>query len=81
MRKQTIPENSALELMREGRPLMKLHTVRGRRWFVVPGGEVSDRVAERILQRPDVQPHQDGLFPGCDQTFCLRADWRVPNRA
>ena len=76
MRDQTLSENFALELMREGRLMQRMHTVHGRRWFIVPGGQISDRTAERILQRPDVQPHDNGLFPGCDQTFRLSANWR-----
>jgi hypothetical protein len=61
--------------MREGKPLMKLHTVNGMRWFIVPGGQVTDAVAGRILARRDVQPRDNGLFPGCEQTFQLRGDW------
>jgi hypothetical protein len=42
---------------------------------VVPGGQVTESVVKRILARPDVQPHDSGLFPGCEQTFKLRGDW------
>jgi len=80
MRDQTLSEDFALDLMREGRLLMKLHTVHGRRWFVVPGGQVAESVAKRILQRPDVQPFDSGLFPGCDQTFKLRSKWSASSR-
>ena len=59
---KNLPETIALELMREGRSLMRMHTTAGRKWFVVPGGQITDRVAERILGRPDVQPHDRGLF-------------------
>ena len=76
MRDGTLSETFALDLMREGRPLMKMHTVNGMRWFIVPGGQVTDAVARRILARPDVQPRDSGLFPGCEQTFQLRGDWR-----
>jgi hypothetical protein len=76
MRNQTLSETFALELMREGKLLMKMHTVNGMRWFVVPGGQISDKTAERILARRDVQPHDSGLFPGCEQTFRLRGNWR-----
>jgi hypothetical protein len=74
--KSTIPESSALDLMREGRPLMKMHTTGGMEWFVVPDGRITETVAQRILARPDVQPHNDGLFPGCSQTFRLLKGWR-----
>jgi hypothetical protein len=77
MRDRTLSETFALELMREGRPLMKMHTVNGMRWFIVPGGQVTDAVAGRILARRDVQPRDSGLFPGCGQTFQLRGDWRA----
>jgi hypothetical protein len=79
MRDQTISENFALELLREeGRLLMKMHTTRGLRWFVVPdGGQVAESVAQRILARNDVQPFDSGLFPGCEQTFRLAANWRA----
>ena len=76
MRYQTLSETFALDLMRKGRPLIKMHTVNGMQWFIVPGGQVTDAVAGRILARPDVQPRDSGLFPGCEQTFQLRGDWR-----
>jgi hypothetical protein len=71
MQNQTLSETFALELMREGKLLMRMHTMNGLRWFVVPGGKITDRVAKCILARPDVQPHDSGLFPGCEQTFRL----------
>jgi hypothetical protein len=72
-----ITETFALELMREGRPLMRMHGIDRMRWYIVPGGQIADNVVERILVRRDVQPCRDGLFPGCDQTFRMRADWRA----
>jgi hypothetical protein len=78
MRNETISEAFALELMREGKLLMRMHTTNGLRWFVVAGGKLTDSVAERILARPDVQPSDPGLFRGCEQTFRLSADWRLP---
>src|SRR5262249_60715160 len=76
MRDSTISEAFALELMREGKLLMRMHTVNGLRWFVVPGGQVAESVVKRIRARPDVQPHDNGLFPGCEQTFRLRGNGR-----
>jgi hypothetical protein len=73
-----IGEGYALKLMREGRPLIRLHSVNGLRWYVVPGGQVADVVAARILRRRDVQPGRNGLFPGVSQTFWLRKNWRKP---
>jgi hypothetical protein len=73
-----ITEVDALELLREdGKLLMRMHTINGARWFVVPGGQIADSVAERILKRPDVQPYDSGLFPGCHQTYRMRANWRA----
>jgi hypothetical protein len=80
MRNETLSEAFALDLMREGKLLMRMHTVNGLRWFVIPGGKVTDSVAQRILARPDVQPSDPGLFPGCEQTFQLCGDWRLPAR-
>ena len=77
MRDRTLSETFALDLMREGSALMRMHTVKGMRWFVVPGGQVTDAVVARILARPDVQPRDSGLVPGCEQTFQLRGDWRA----
>jgi len=77
MRDRTLSETFALKLMREGKLLMKMHTVNGMRWFIVPGGQITDAVAGCILARRDVQPRDSGLFPGCEQTFQLRADWRA----
>jgi hypothetical protein len=80
MQNETISEAFALDLMREGKILTRMHTVNGLRWFVVPGGKVAESVAKRIIARPDVQPHDSGLFPGCEQTFQLCGDWRAPPR-
>ena len=80
MRDQTLSEAFALELLREGKLLTRMHTVNGMRWFIVPGGQVADSTAKRILSRPDVQPHDSGLFPGCEQSFRLRRDWHAPRK-
>jgi hypothetical protein len=73
-----INETYALELMREnGTLLVRMHTVNGMRFFIVPGGQIADNVARRILARPDVQPYDSGLFPNCEQTYRLRHDWRA----
>ena len=78
MKTKTLDENGALELMREGRSMLKMHTVHGMQWFIAPGGQITETVAQRILARTDVQPQRDGLFPNCDQTFRLRNNWRRP---
>jgi hypothetical protein len=73
MRDQTLSESFAIELLREGKLLMRMHTTAGRRWFIVGGGggQIAESVAKRLLARPDVQPHDSGLFPGHEQTFRL----------
>lgn len=61
----------AADLMRKGGTLMQMHTRWGLRWFITgsPGGECDPDVANKLLERPDVQPSNDGLFPGISQTF------------
>jgi hypothetical protein len=47
-----------------------MHGIRnGPTWFVIPGGAVTDGVADKLRERPDVVGGQDGLFPGHDQTW------------
>jgi hypothetical protein len=79
-----INETFAIEHLREGSLLMQMHYSGDRtRWYVVPtargqgGGQIADNVAQRILKRPDVQPFDSGLFPGHEQTYRMRADWRA----
>jgi hypothetical protein len=73
-----IAETYALELLREeGTLLMRMHTVNGMRWFIVPGGMIADTVAQRFLARPDVQPYDGGFWPGTEQTYRLM-NWRAP---
>jgi hypothetical protein len=71
MRQETLAEDFALDLMREGRLLMRMNTVNGLRWFIVPGGQVAESTVKRLLARNDVQPYDSGLFPGCEQKFRL----------
>jgi hypothetical protein len=61
----------AADRMRAGGILTKMHTRTGPCWFIVPDGEVSAAIAAELLKRPDVQPNDDGLFPGISQTFKL----------
>jgi hypothetical protein len=73
-----ITEVFALELMRKGSLLMQMHCSGDRtRWFIVPGGQIADNVAARILARKDIQPFDSGLFPGHEQTYRMRSDWRA----
>jgi hypothetical protein len=64
----------AADLMRRGGTLTRMHTRDGPKWFIVPGGEVPDKVATELIRRPDVQPGGDTLFPGImSQTYRLGA--------
>jgi hypothetical protein len=72
---QTLKINTVLQaadLMRAGGILTQMHSKAGLRWYIVPGGEITERIADGLLARPDVQPANDGLFPGISQTFRLR---------
>ncbi|MEY9413742.1 hypothetical protein ABIF69_000184 [Bradyrhizobium japonicum] len=51
-------------LHRRDTRLMLMHTHDGNEFYVVPGGRVDARDAQKILERPDVQSFDDGLFPG-----------------
>jgi hypothetical protein len=53
---------TAADLMRRGRPLVQMHKRNGVGWYMVPGGELTERVALTLFERPDVQPSGDGLF-------------------
>jgi MOSC domain-containing protein YiiM len=51
--------------------LMKMHTNTGTEYFIVPGGRVRSDDAAKIIARPDVVPHSNGLFPGIEQAWKL----------
>lgn len=69
----------AADLMRAGGTLQHMNSKSGPCWYIVPGGEVTENVANALLARPDVQPSDDGLFPGISQTFRLRGRVRTPH--
>jgi hypothetical protein len=37
-----ISEKDAMELLRKGRLLTRMHTKVGLKWFVIPGGQIAD---------------------------------------
>ena len=45
----------------------------GRQFFVVPGGSISDEVAQKVLAHPLCHEVDSGLFPGIPQSYSL---WR-----
>jgi hypothetical protein len=63
--------------MRSGSRLVRMNvnhrvtakTPFGAAWFLVPGGEVGQDVAARVIDMPDVVGGEDSLFPGLDQTY------------
>ena len=62
----------AIAKLRTGSSIVVMHdhkSATGKSFFVVPGGYVDVRVAEKIIKRPDVIPADDGLFPGCTQSW------------
>ena len=68
--KKSIRYLDAVHLMRCGQPLARMHVNSGGvGWFIIPAGEVAAKTAEALLQRPDVQPNADALFPGLGQTY------------
>ena len=68
---KTIKASEAADLMRLGSVMRQMHTRHGRKYFLIPGGEITDRVAAELLERPDIQPDNDGLFADTAQTFRL----------
>ena len=63
--------------MRSGAVLMMMHSVHGKKWYVVgtnnsykgPGREVAPDIAAAVIKEDDVREGKDGLFPGISQTY------------
>lgn len=66
----------AIDLMhRTGTRLVRMHTTAsptGHAYYVVPGGYVEPDVAQKIKEYPGAVAGDDGLFPGCDQTWTVK---------
>jgi hypothetical protein len=60
---------ACLVLMHTNNPLDCGQDKRTKGYFIVPGKQVSFDIAQKLIDRPDVCGSQDGLFPGCDQTW------------
>jgi hypothetical protein len=65
----TLKLDQALQHMRAGARLTRMHGEPGHCWFIVPGGAVTDAVASKIRDHPAVVAGSDGLFPHHDQTW------------
>ena len=63
--------SQAAALMQKGSKLTKTYNRTGTGWCLEPGGEISPKVAAKLLKLPHVQPNGDGLFPDTSQTFRL----------
>ncbi len=60
----------AVDLMHEGSLLMQMNkSGDAKAWYLVPGEEVSDDVAQAIQAMANVHANEDGLFPGISQTW------------
>jgi hypothetical protein len=71
-RNQALRLRQAIELLhRNGTRMMLMHSRDGDEFYIVPGGRVDARDAQKILESPDVHPFDDGLFPGHSQ------QWRI----
>jgi hypothetical protein len=67
-----IPFKRAIDMMRLGSRLLKMHThssPEGFAHYVVPGGNVTLITADKIKNHPLVHAGMDGLFPGHSQTW------------
>jgi len=63
----------AVELLhRTDTRLMLMHGRDGDEFYIVPGGRVDSRDAQKILERPDMKSFDDGLFPGQPQQWRMR---------
>ena len=65
-------ERDAIQYLRwPGRHLVRMYNIRrGTDWYIAPDvGKISNKLAEALIARADIQPSRDGLWAGCDQTF------------
>lgn len=61
--------------MRAGAVLMQMTSIGGgKKWYVVPGGEVDPDIAAALIAEDDVRSNEDGLFPGITQTYRIGND-------
>jgi hypothetical protein len=76
-RKDQALDKALSQLRQPDAKLVLLHQQRGGcGYFIWPnGGQITNKVAEQILERGDVQPYDNGLLPGHPQSWKL-GDWR-----
>jgi hypothetical protein len=64
--------HQALDLMRRRDARLIQTNIKDRcEYWIVPGGRIEPKVAEKIRTHPQVRAGKDGMFPGLDQT------WRI----
>ena len=49
--------------MRSGAKLMQMRTPTGKKWYVVPGREVDEEIAKKVIAEPDVFPVERWAVP------------------
>jgi hypothetical protein len=64
-----LPYNTALAKMRRSARLLKVSGLSRVRFSVVPGGEVADDTAAKLIDHPQVYSEHDGLLPDCEQSW------------
>lgn len=69
-RNECLTFNKAVDLLhRTGTRMMVMRANDGDHFYIVPGGRVDPRAAQKILLRPDIIEFDDGLFPGNPQSW------------
>lgn len=62
----------ATEMLRKpGAALIRSHSRNPAefQWFITPGTRISNDIAAKLIERPDVRGSKDGMWPGLDQTW------------
>jgi hypothetical protein len=62
---------AAIQMQKPGTRLCQMYAHGERRWYVIPGGAVSESTATKIIEQPNVIGQQDALFPGLHQTWTI----------
>lgn len=64
----------AVDLMSTGSLLMQMNKSGDAvAWYLVPGGEIPEDIAESLKKMSNVNPNNDGLFPGVSQTWKMQS--------
>lgn len=64
----------AQDLMHEGAFLIQMNKSGDEKaWYLIPGGEIPNDVAEQLKAMANVVGSEDGLFPGISQTWKMKS--------